>query len=546
MIKCKMTALLAAISLFVCGVGMSARAESVNKELMMNPVLWADVPDPDVIRVGDYYYMVTTTMHMMPGAPIMRSTNLADWETIGYIFDELNDTPASRLEGGTIYGKGQWATSLRYHDGMFYALFSPNDYPFQSYIYRAADPAGKWELVSRSNHFHDASLLFDDDGRVYVFSGSGRINLRELEPDLSGVKEGGIDTCVVVPQDEYAQALHEGSRVVKHNGKYYLMIISWPRTGRCQLCYRADKITGPYERMVVLNSPFAGFDPVAQGCIVDDSEGNWWGVIFQDRGGVGRVLTLMPCRWVDGWPMLGDENGQVPEVMAKPAPGDPKEIVMSDDFDAPTPGLHWQWNHCPDNEHWSLTDKPGHLRLSTSKVCSNIFEAPNTITQRMEGPECEAEVKIDISKMKDGDVAGFGVFNGHSALLAVKKTGNKCVLSLDECTVNFSGDTKKVDSVDETERFSVPLKGKTVYLRIKGDFRKNRDIARFAYSTDGRKWIDIDGEFKMRFDYMRLFMGTRFAIFNYATKENGGYIDVDYFHYKRTPNSPETALSAGV
>lgn len=196
-------------------------------DTMTNPVIWADVPDPDVIRVGDDYYMVTTTMHLMPGAPVMHSRDLVNWRTIGYVFDRIEDTPAYSMDGGTVYGKGQWATSMRYHDGRFYVLFSPNDEPYKSYIYTAENPAGPWTLVSRPRHFHDSSLLFDDDGRVYVFSGSGTIRLTELEPDLSGVKEGGVD-CDVIRTDSVTAGLHEGSRVVKHNGKYYAMIINWP------------------------------------------------------------------------------------------------------------------------------------------------------------------------------------------------------------------------------------------------------------------------------------------------------------------------------
>ena len=275
-----------------------------NATMVTNPMLWADVPDPDVIRVGDYYYMVTTTMHLMPGAPVMRSTDLAHWETVSYLFDRLTDSPKYDMNEGTVYGRGQWATSLKYHNGMFYALFAPNDNPGgDTYIYKTPDPTQGWTLHSRLKHFHDASLFFDDDDRVYVFSGTGR--LQELNKDLTGLKPGGLDATVVRNDDE-DNGLLEGSRVIKHNGKYYLLMISWPRGGkRRQLCYRADNIAGPYEKKKILEDNFAGFPYVGQGTIVDGADGNWYGIIFQDRGGVGRVLTLSPCRWIDGWPMLG-------------------------------------------------------------------------------------------------------------------------------------------------------------------------------------------------------------------------------------------------
>lgn len=525
-VKISLIAMLASLALPAVAAGDSVDGFS-------NPVIWADVPDPDVIRVGDDFYMVSTTMHLMPGCPVMKSKDLVNWETIGYVFDTLNDTPRYDLEGGTVYGKGQWATSLRYHDGRFYVLFSPNDAPYKSYIYSAEDPAGKWELVSRTDHFHDSSLLFDDDGRVYVFYGGGQIRLRELNPDLSGVKEGGVDTAVIFP-DATETGLHEGSRVVKHNGKYYALVISWPAgKPRRQLCYRADNICGPYEKKVILESEFGGFPYVGQGCIVDDSEGGWWGMIFQDRGGVGRILTLNPCRWVDGWPMLGDENGKVPDFIAKTTVGvDGDGIVAADEFSDGKKSLLWEWNHNPVDSAWSLTARPGYLRLSTSRIVGNIFEAPNTITQRMEGPVCEGIVKMDISNMKDGDVAGFAAINGDSGLLSVSREGGRRWLSAVASSVSL-GKHHEVVAVNDREMERVALTSDDIYLKINADFNPGRDIATFAYSTDGVNWTPIGSEFKMVFDYRRFFMGTRFAIYNYATATLGGHVDVDFFRYSK-------------
>ncbi|WP_289818674.1 glycoside hydrolase 43 family protein [uncultured Muribaculum sp.] len=522
-------------SLLLC-LSASAGEESPGERFANspNPVIWADVPDPDVIRVGDDFYMVSTTMHLMPGCPIMHSKDLVNWEIINYVFDTLEDSLRYHLEGGTVYGKGQWATSLRYHDGMFYVMFSPNNAPFQSYIFAAKNPRDKWEQVCRTNHFHDSSLFFDDDGRAYVFYGSGAINLRELKPDMTGVKEGGIDMTVIEP-DEEARGLHEGSRAVKYNGKYYIMIINWPEgRNRRQLCYRADNITGPYEKHVVLEDNLDGFPYAAQGTIVDDVDGNWWGFIFQDRGAVGRVPTVMPCRWIDGWPMLGNEDGRIPKTITYTNRGEaPSRIVSSDDFDSDTIGLNWQWNHCPDNEFWSLTDRPGFLRLKTSRIARNIYQAVNTLSQRMEGPECFGSIKMDMSKMKDGDIAGLAAFNGHSVLLSVKKMGRKKYLVKHNELVNFSNPITLEVQVDDEEEERIEIKGNTIYLRIVADFRLGKDLATCFYSLDGKVWNEIGNPFQMRFDYTRLFMGTRFAIFNYATLNSGGYVDIDKFDYKR-------------
>lgn len=516
----------------------SAQAQSSDNGdgTFTNPMLWSDVPDPDVIRVDDNFYLVSTTMHLMPGAPVMRSKDLVNWETASYLFDRLTDTPNYDMEGCTAYGRGQWATSLRYYNGRYYAYFSPNDKPFRGYVYTTTDPAKeKWELVSRLPHFHDASLLFDDDGRVYVYYGTGQ--LRELKPDLSDVQPGGVD-MKIFERDSTETGLLEGSRAIKYNGKYYLLMISWPNGGkRRQVCYRADKITGPYEKKVILEADFGGFPYVGQGCIVDDAKGNWYGVIFQDRGGVGRVLTLMPCRWVDGWPMLGDENGQVPTVMEKPVQGSPAiPLVVSDDFGNKQMKINWQWNHNPVHKAWSLEERPGYLRLKTSRVVENLFWAPNTLTQRMEGPKCTASVAIDLSHMKEGDVAGFSAFNGNSGVLAVLKENGKKCLTMSEQVVSLDDKSKAVTALDTKEKARVELSQDIIYLRIDGDFRPGKDIATFYYSLNGKDWTKIGSDFKMIFDYRRFFMGTKYAIFNYATQETGGYVDVDYFDYKRIKN----------
>ena len=502
------------------------------EEGFKNPVLWADVPDPDVIRVGDDYWLVSTTMHLMPGAPVMHSKDLVNWKTVSYVFPSLHDTPKYDMKDGTVYGRGQWATSLRYHNGTYYLYFSPNDEPFRGYVYTTKDPREGWKLHARTPHFHDASLFFDDDGRVYIFSGTG--SLKELTPDLTGVKEDGISTHVF-ERDADEDGLLEGSRVIKHDGRYYLIMISWPKNKpRRQVCYRADNIAGPYEKKVILESQFGGFPYAAQGTIVDDGKGNWYGMIFQDRGGCGRVLTLMPCTWQDGWPMLGDAEGKIPAVMGKPVAGyDGGSIVSSDDFNDGKLALDWQWNHNPIDDAWSLTERQGCLRLKTSRVVPNLFLAPNTLTQRMEGPTCTATVKMDIRKMKDGDVAGFSAFNGDAGIVKVEKKGKKTFIVADEESVSLTDKEKAVTEVRTTERYRQPFEGDMVFLRIDADFNPGKDLADIYYSTDGENWTKVLSQYKMVFDYRRFFMGSKFAIFNYATKKKGGYVDVDFFHYKR-------------
>ncbi|MBQ7511803.1 MAG: glycoside hydrolase 43 family protein, partial [Prevotella sp.] len=505
-----------------------------------NPLMWADVPDPDVIRVGDTYYMVSTTMHLMPGGPVYESKDLIHWTLGSYLFDRLTDSPLYDLQGGTSYGRGQWATSLKYHDGTFYALFCTNDPQggADSYVFTTRDPHQGWTLHSRLPHFHDPSLFFDEaDGRVYVFHGSGM--LTELRPDLKGVKKGGINQ-LVIGRDKEENALLEGSRVIKKDGKYYLLMISWPSDKpRRQLCYRADHITGPYGKAVILEDNFAGFPYAAQGTIVDTPQGDWYGIFFQDRNAIGRVPTLSTVRWEDGWPMIG----RVPEAVTVQLPQHEGEsLVVSDDFSLPMLKHQWQWNHNPVDNAWSLTDRKGWMRLKTSRIASNLYEAPNTLSQRMEGPECSATVCIDISRMRDGDRAGFAAFNGHSGVLLISRDGKKTTLAMQAQVVNLSDDSLSghqhaVKSVDTDELACVDIsKQKRIFLRIDGDFHLGRDTATFYHSTDGKQWQPIGKPFQMRFDYTRLFMGTRYALFNYATRQTGGHVDIDYFSLTHSPS----------
>lgn len=514
-----------------------------------NPMLWADVPDPDVIRVGDTFYLVSTTMHLMPGGPIMASKDLKNWETVGYIFDKLTDSPKYDLQEGTVYGRGQWATSLKYHDGKFWALLAPNEPGSMgdTYIFTAEKAEGPWTIHSRLRHFHDATLFFDEDGTPYVFFGTGE--MCQLTRDLKGVVEGSLRHYFQREADE--RGLLEGTRVIKHNGTYYALLISHvyaPGRHRREVCYRTKDLNGTWEKNTVLESDFGGFSYLAQGTIVDTPEGDWYGVMFQDRGGVGRVLTLSPVRWIDGWPQLGDENGKVPETMRPYRSGMPeKGIVCSDDFSGEKLGLHWEWNHNPIDNAWSLKERPGFLRLKTNRVVENLYLAPNTLTQRMEGPTCSGYIAMDISKMKDGDCAGLAAFNGDSGVLTIKKQGKKSVLEMSEQKVSLTDREKAVTNVEvkviETVDLSAAFKSQTsksksqiIYLRLDGDFQPgHHDVANFYYSLDGENWTKIGTEnYRMIFDYRRFFMGTKFGIFNYATKKAGGYVDVDAFVYSKT------------
>ena len=487
-----------------------------------NPIIHADVPDIAMIRVGDTYYMSSTTMHMSPGVPIMKSKDLANWELVNYAYDTLDDVDALNLANGrSAYGKGSWASSIRFHNGTYYvSTFAQTT--GKTYIYSTKDiEKGPWEVKSFKPSLHDHSLFFDDDGRVYMLYGGGNLRLVELKEDLSGLKEGGFNQIVVTNASAVAGpniGLNaEGSQLLKVNGKYYLFNIVWPRGGmRTVLVHRADKITGPYEGRVALQDK-----GVAQGSIIDTPSGEWFAYLFRDFGAVGRIPYLVPIKWADGWPVIG-VNGKVPDQLnLPPTRGLISGIVGSDEFDR-KPGerllpLVWQWNHNPDNKLWSLSARPGYLRLTTGRVDKDIEAARNTLTQRTIGPECSGITAVDVSNLKDGDFAGLVLLAKNYGIVGVKSDGGTNYL------VMISAETNRPV---ELER--VPLNQSSVYLKAECDFKDRTDKARFSYSLDGKAWKAIGGSLKMTYTLAH-FMGYRFGLFNYATKETGGYAEFDYF-----------------
>jgi beta-xylosidase len=492
-----------------------------NTQKAQNPIIFADVPDISIVRVGDSYYMSSTTMHMAPGVPIMKSKDLVNWEIVSYAYDVLDTLSAMTLKNGkNAYGKGTWASSIRYHNNTFYvSTFSQTT--GKTHIYQTKDiEKGPWKAISFSPSFHDNTLFFDDDGRVFLIYGNKKLTLVELNSDLSGVKPGGINQVIIenssLPSGT-TSGLGEGSQLFKVNGKYYLFNITWPRGGmRTVVIHRADMITGPWEGKLVFQDK-----GVAQGGLVDTPDGRWFAYLFRDFGSVGRIPYLVPVKWIDGWPVPG-VNGKVPEYLDLPvSKGLVPGIVAPDEFnrskgDLPLP-LVWQWNHNPDNSLWSVTRRKGFLRMTTGRIDTILVNARNTLTQRTFGPECKGSTLIDVTGMKEGDFAGLTLLQRKFGIVGVKySNGSKYIIMIN------------AQSGKPVEIESIPLKQKKVYLRADCNFRDKADIADFFYSLDGTNWTHIGTQLKMEYS-MPHFMGYRYGLFNYATKRPGGYVDFDWF-----------------
>lgn len=501
---------------------MSVHVTAQTKQAI-NPVIHADVPDMAMIRVGKNYYMSSTTMHMSPGVPIMKSTDLINWKLIGYTYDTLVSNDDMNLENGkSTYGRGSWASSIRYHKGTYYvSTFAATS--GKTHVYSTKNiEKGPWKHVSFQPSLHDHSLFFDDDGKVYMLYGNHKLTLVELNEDVSGIKPGGFNQVVVenasAPSEKVAKSnLGEGSQLFKVNGKYYLFNITWPRGGmRTVVIHRADKLTGPWEGRVALQDL-----GVAQGGLIDMPDGRWFAYLFRDYGAVGRIPYLVPVTWQDGWPVLG-ENGKVPATLNLPAskgliPG----IAASDEFkrkrkDAALP-LVWQWNHNPDKSLWSLKARKGFLRLTTGRVDTSFLSAKNSLTQRTIGPVCTGTTSLDVSNMKEGDFAGLGLLQKNYGLVGVRVNGGSKMI------VMINASNGKPIEVE-----NIPINQSTVYFKAECNFTDRKDVANFFYSLDGKSWKSIGTQLKMTYTLPH-FMGYRFTLFNYATKETGGFADFDYF-----------------
>lgn len=496
------------------------------KTTIINPIFWSDVPDIDVIRVGTVYYMISTSMHSMPGCPIMKSENLADWDIIGYVYEQLEDNDEHNLlDGKNIYGQGQWATSLRYHNETFYLCFSSNDTQ-KLYIYQTNDiEKGQWQRSTIDGLYHDPALLFDN-GKVFVIYGCGDIRITELTEDVTEIKSGGLNQLLLETQREGISLRCEGCHAYKLNGYYYLIFIEWPSEGkrrRRQIGYRSKELLGEYERKVIFDDDMGYQNQgIAQGAIFNTPNDEWYAMLFQDHGAVGRIPYILPVRWKDEWPMIGDE-GKTPESFdLNLPPSIQKPLVISDEFNYTENKLdhNWQWNHNPDNDLWSFTERPGHLRLKTGYLTNQVLQARNTLTQRTEGPTCTGITLLDTTNMKPGDYAGLIALQSNFGTVGIQVAPNG------DKYISTTTNSNQGDKIIERKS----IKGNLTHLKIEFNFKDSADIAMFYYSENGCDWNEIGEPLHMKYT-LDHFMGYRIGLFNYPTIETGGYVDFNYFHY---------------
>jgi len=504
-----------------------------------NPIIYSDFPDPDIIRIEDTYYMISTTMHFTPGASILRSYDLANWELVGHVYDTLDDTPGQKLEGNSAYGQMMWAPTFRYNNGTFYLIFAANDTK-KTYLFTTDDPEGTWSKSYIEGFYHDSSLLFDDDGRVYLAYGNYEIHLIELAKDLSGPKPGGLNRTIVV-EDGDVRLGYEGAHLQKHNGKYYLFLINWPsgEGRRSEWCFIADSLEGEFVGRKIINDDLGFFNNgVAQGGMIDTPEGDWYLFMFQDRGAVGRIPILIPMEFDEDYPVI--KNATIPlELSVKSIR--PEYIYQplngSDDFNyQPEEKLKnfWQFNHQQNPELWSIIKREDEkaFRVKTDKVVPNLTLAQNTLTQRTVGPKSSAMVTVDGSGMNIGDVAGLCILQGSYGAIALKKQADAYCLVMMNRPGDYNGHMGGVwDESAPIVHEEIKIIKPVVRLKVEVDFTDLADKARFYY-LENNLWQPL-GEVHQLYFKLDHFVGARFGLFMYSTKKVSGHVNFLHFKYEK-------------
>ena len=530
-----------------------------------NPLFYDEFSDPDVIRVGDDYYLAGTTMHSVPGLVILHSKDLVNWEFASYCFDrfDFSEDRFALKNHEEIYGQGIWAPCIRYANGQFYVFSNINGKGLQCYT--AKDIHGPWTHHNMQGNIYDLGVLFDDDGKIYAIHKYGEVHCTELKPDMSGPVEG--TDRVIIPE---GNGIGEGHHIYKINGMYYLISTDYSPNGRT-LCSRSKSIWGPYETRVIqadetygysgvgrttvprgtkyrigedgtkfgvspANPDATGCDNAHQGGIVQDKDGMWWALFMQDFHSVGRTVCLMPMTWEDGWPMVGLKGnlGRAPRTWYKPDTklgcygiGEEAQPMRApydrnDDFNysrSTTLKPIWQWNHNPDNKMWSL--KGGRLRLQALPA-EQLMWARNTLTQRVIGPKSIATVELYVNGLKEGDVCGLGNINVPCSWIGISLSstpskGRGRMYTL-RCFEQMTNDTIAVP---------VGLSNGKIWLRCIGDYDNNQ--MQYAYSIDGENYQTLGRMMPLTYQLIT-FQGSRHALFAYNVKgKSGGYAEFDNF-----------------
>jgi len=495
-----MKKLLLSLFLAVAGVALAQNAPlqwgDQGNGTYINPILNADFSDPDVIRVDSMYYMVASDFHFM-GMQVLESQDMVNWRYVAQIYDRF-DEPG--WDENAHYAGGSWAPAIRYHEGHFYVFFcTPDEGLFMS---SAPKPEGPWQplhLVKRVPKWEDPCPLWDDDGQAYLGRsrhGAGPIIVHKMSPDGRQLLDEGVTV--------YTGPVAEGTKWLKRDGYYYLIIPEGSVGQGWQTVLRSKNVYGPYEKKVVLEQGSTDINGPHQGALVDTPQGQWWFYHFQETPVLGRVVHLQPARWADGWPLMGvdiDGNGIGEPVRVWTSPyrdSKPTLLPTDDDFSAARLGLQWQWNHNPDNSRWSLTENRGFLTL-TAAPAESLYKCRNMLTQKMMGYVSESVTLVSLKG------------NAKVGLCCIGRQFRAVGLCPEGVFVETDGKTQIV----RKGRF-----GK-LYLKVENNCADN--LHRFFYSTDGKHFHPAGEAFAMRAGFWK---GIRTGLFCYG---DGGKALFDFY-----------------
>jgi len=491
-----------------------------------NPVLFADYSDPDVIRVDRDFYLVASSFNAIPGLPILRSRDLVSWQLVGHVLDGLEpratyDTP--------VHGGGVWAPSIRKHGSLFYVYFADAD--FGIFVSTAKRPEGPWskpELVKAAKGWIDPCPFWDDDGKAYLVSAfaASRTGIKSTLA-LSRLSDDGkrvLDDGTLIFDGHQKQPTIEGPKLYKRNGYYYIAAPAGGVPTGWEVVLRSKSLYGPYEDKVVLAQGKTGTNGPHQGAWVDTPKGQFWFLHYQDRGAYGRVVHLEPMKWVEDWPVIGDEGEPVathkkPEVSGKPALVTPLD---SDEFDGSRLGLQWQWQANP-APGWALpAPSAGALRMTCVTPAAdvkNLWDAPNLLLQKFPGPAFTATTKLTLTAQNDGEKAGLVVFGTDYVTLALERRGGELVVTQGVCKGANTG-------AREREVATVHAAGNSMSLRARV---LDGGVTELSYSSDGVAFAAIGEPFRAQ---PGRWVGAKIGLFALRGTESArevGYADVDWF-----------------
>lgn len=543
------------LSLSVCSLFHPAMAQYrsevwVSDEgngMYRNPVLHADYSDPDVCAVGGDYFLTASSFNCTPGLPILHSKDLVNWKIVNYALKKVEPV---EYYNEPRHGKGVWAPSIRFHEGMYYIYWGDPD--FGIFMVKTRDPYGEWDapvLVKAGKGMIDPCPLWDDDGRVYLahaWAGS-RAKFNSVLTVCELNKEGTAvisDPVLVFDGNDGVNHTIEGAKFYKRNGFYYLFAPAGGVVSGWQLVMRSKNVYGPYEARIVMAQGKTDINGPHQGGWVDTPAGESWFLHFQDKGAYGRVLHLNPMKWINDWPVIGvdkdgDGCGDPVSRYRKPKTDKTYPIetpVESDEFDTRKLGLQWEW-HANYQDVFGFTTNMGYARIYGHELSShfkNFWEVPNLLMQKFPAEEFTATAKLKVSAKDDGQLSGLIIMGWDYSWIGVEKQGEKFLLKQAVCKDAEQGNLEQVSTLavlEPSRKFEAglfPNYEREIYIRVHVD---KGAYCRFSYSLDGKKFTEAGTLFKAR---QGKWIGAKVGMFSVTPHgKERGWVDVDWFRVEK-------------